>query len=127
MSIYRKEIDRDVSPGYDVVTLAERPNTDYVELKSGDRLDKNMKHYMIDSVISSTIDDNRDPMVAYERAVRLGHDLHFIFPLGTSITSHRREKETYIKVWVGMKIKFEGKFFTIVARNNDNLGLEENV
>lgn len=77
------------------------------------------------SVISYALRDGRDPVEALRMAQERGEQLHYIFGLGTSITSHKREKYEVTLVEVGQHVKFEGRIFEIVKAPNDNLDLRE--
>lgn len=117
-------------PAYDVVegTLERYSADPCVVLTDGVELanaDKPMRHYMIGSVVSSCMKRGDCPIDAVERAKGFGHDLHFIFALGSCISLHKQARTTYVGVRVGQRVKFEGRYFEIVAQANDNLGLKQ--
>lgn len=118
-------------PAYDVI---EGPREKYgvepcLTLAAGDELACKLRSYyttfQIGSVVSSSLADGRCPLAALERAKGFGHDLHFIFALSTSITSHKQARKTYIGVTIGQRVRFEGRYFEIVRQSNDNLGLKD--
>jgi hypothetical protein len=78
----------------------------------------------VDTVVSYAIKNGRCPIDAVEQATERKHELHFLFPTGTMITAHKREPETLVFVELGMRVKLQGRFFTVRAANNDNLYLE---
>jgi hypothetical protein len=78
-------------------------------------------HYQADSVASYAIANNDCPIKAIERAKKNGHELQFIIPLCSVITSHQRPRETYIEIEYGMVVRFEGLVATIEKDHNDNL------
>jgi len=112
-------------PAYDVVRL--QPQSNITTLYAEDELQIKGKysHYQINSVVSSSLKDGRDPLECVERAKGFGHQLHFIFPLACCISSSQGPREVYIEVEYGMVIKFEGKLFVIEKAANDNLKLVE--
>lgn len=124
-------------PAYQIVRIekitgpfsADLQTPHYI-LKDGDELAldsgsvKHGHHYQIGSVISSALERGDDPFEAIERATKNGHELHFIFGLGSSITSQTRDRKTYIEVSHGDIVRFEGKYFTIEKAPNQNLHLE---
>lgn len=124
-------------PAYDIVRIetitgpfsADLQEPHYV-LEDGDELAldsgsvKHGHHYQIGSVVSSALERGDDPLEAVERATNNGHKLHFIFGLGSSITSQKRDKKTYIEVSYGDIVRFEGRYFTIDKAPNQNLRLE---
>lgn len=125
----RKHTEVASYPAYTVIALDPLP--DYlggcVQLKANDKLGYENKgsyeKHVISSVISYALDGDRCPITAAYEAHARGHDLHYIFPTGASITAHKRDPETLIQVTNGMKIKFEGRFFVIERARNNNLKL----
>lgn len=122
-------------PAYNIIRVvkaAARFNKDlmFTALEAGDQLAldsgrvKHGHHYQIGSVISSSLKDDRDPLEAVERAIKNGHEMHFIFGLGTTLTSHMQNKKTYIEINLGDIVRFEGKYFTIEKAPNNNLRFE---
>lgn len=128
MSIYQKTKEVIAQyPAYDVITL-EPASNGFINLKDGDKLISGSRHtnkFMIGSVVASALKNGRDPIADYNRAVENGHATHFIFGLGSCITAHKRDKETYIYVDFGQHINFEGKVFEIAPAPNQNLRLIE--
>lgn len=121
-------------PGYNV----REPEVDdegFVHLNSGDELVRpyqSIRHgmmydmFQISSVRSYAIKNGDDPTEAVEMATRAGHDLHYIFGLGVTISNMKAiTKKEYILVEHGTKIKFEGLKFVIEKAPNRNLSLKQ--
>lgn len=83
------------------------------------------RFFKIGSVIGSAIHNGDDPLAALERAKGFGHELHFVFGLGVSITSHQRAKEEKFALNWGDVIGFHGKRFKLAKAPNDNVALIE--
>lgn len=81
--------------------------------------------FQIGSVAGSAVKRGDDPIAAIERAKANGHELHFVFGLSVSITSHKRDKEQKLALNWGDIIGFEGKRYKLVKAPNQNVGLEE--
>lgn len=96
------------------------------ELYAGEGLVLNdLETFRISSVASSALQRNDDPVEAVERAKRLGHELVFIYGLGASIVAGGpRAPEPYIRVTIGMTVRFQGNFYTIEKAPNHNLRLQ---
>jgi len=135
-SIYQKEKNVIKSyPALRVIELDKAGNTatlhggdaDAINLKAGDKLYE-LRHgtkHQISSVASYALEGGECPFKAREHAEKHGHDLYFIFGLGSTITAHKRDQETFIGVTIGDKVNFEGKLFEIVEQWNRNIGLIE--
>jgi hypothetical protein len=80
--------------------------------------------YQIGSVIGGAVKDGNDPLEALERAKSFGHQLVFIFGLGSSIHNGPRSTRKHIFVKHGMTVRFMGQFYEIIKTSNDNLGLK---
>lgn len=122
-------------PAFDVVT--RNPQPDYmggcVEIKDGDRLalafeskryGTMYREYKAGSVISYAILSGQDPIAAYEREKARGHNLHYLIQCSVSVTAHKRDRYELVEIKVGQVVRFEGRFFEIVAERNDNLSLK---
>lgn len=118
---------------YDVI---EGPREKYKEdpalvLKSGDEIAALVQYadlyqqFKVGSVISYALESGDCPIKGLERARKNGHDLHYIFGLAVSITSHQRPRETYIGVTIGQRVRFEGRYFEIVKTGYCHLGFKE--
>jgi hypothetical protein len=81
--------------------------------------------FQIGSVIGYAVKNGDDPIAAFEQAKERGHDLHYVFGLGVSITNQRREKgEKFALNW-GDIIGFYGKRFRLDKAPNNNVALIE--
>ncbi|PYJ10797.1 MAG: hypothetical protein DMF06_05170 [Verrucomicrobia bacterium] len=113
-------------PAYDVVEPIASAFRGMPVLTAGDELalaDSPMQHYKISSVASYALQNNDCPIEAVERAKANGHDLHFVFALGTVLTSHKRAKGRYIGIECGREYWFEGKVIRFEPAPNRNLKL----
>lgn len=81
-------------------------------------------HFKVGSVVSYALRSDSCPIAAIERAKEHGHDLHFIYGLGTCITSHKQARKTYIGVTIGQRVRFEGLYFEVVKTGREHLGLK---
>ena len=79
--------------------------------------------FQIGSVVSYSLKSGSCPIEALARATNLGHDLHFVFGLGASITSDRKAKTDKIALEWGQMIVFEGRIFELRKAPNDNVRL----
>lgn len=112
-------------PAYTVLNRAEVHGVLWISVD--DKLclvDDHMRHYSPGSVVRYAQQYDECPIIAVERAVKNGHDLHWINHLPTSITDTKRHLETYICVAVGQTVRFEGRHFLITLEGNKNLGLK---
>ena len=79
--------------------------------------------YYAASVMSSALRDGDCPIEAYERAVRLGHKLHWVGQHATMLTSEPRATREAVAVEPGQVVRFEGRFFKLAPTWNDNFDL----
>jgi hypothetical protein len=85
-----------------------------------------VKEFVISSVASSALKRGECPMRAVDRAKANGHCLHFVFPVGTSITAWKQAKRRLVQIEIGMVFIFEGRKFEVCkGSNSDNLNLRE--
>ena len=82
------------------------------------------REFSIGSVISFALRNKEDPIKALDEARKLGHELHYVFGLGVSITSHQRPHETKKGFHFGDVIEFEGIKFELVPAPNSNVALK---
>tara|TARA_R110000823_G_scaffold298005_1_gene418249 strand:- start:1359 stop:1760 length:402 start_codon:yes stop_codon:yes gene_type:complete len=111
---------------FPAVTYVEFTNTDKAnKVFSGEliKLKSNSTTQMLGTVISSAVEDSADPIAALERAVKFGHDTHYAFSIGSSLTAHKQEKKRVIVFSEGDRIKLEGKEFYLKRAANDNVKL----
>lgn len=133
MSIYKNDRIIETFPACDIVERdPQGGNFGPINITADDKLalveSDYLKHYQAGSVVSYALANNDCPIEAIERTRRnmeqnpaAGHCLQWINSLSASITSHKRAKETYVAVHLGMLVKFEGRLATLEADNNDNL------
>lgn len=81
------------------------------------------KTYYASSVMSSALRDGDCPIESYERAVRLGHNLHWIGQHATVVSRGPQATREAVAVGPGQVVRFEGRFFRIASAWNDNLDL----
>lgn len=116
-----------VYPAYDVVQLPKNLKG-VIVLRDGDQLclrEDHMRHFAIGSVVSYALRNGDCPIKAVERARERRDETHYIFGLGSCITSHKQPREMYVQVSVDEIVQFEGRRFQIVNQPNRNLGLVE--
>lgn len=94
-------------------------------LKAGDIISQGLKRYKIGSVASSAIESDNCPMREIERAKGFGHELHFVFGLGASISNPPRKPDYGTQIRFGETVYFEGRLFTFAKAANDNIKLIE--
>ena len=114
-------------PAYDVYQYWPSSEVNAVDLKANDKLGlccgDFYREYTISSVVSYALETNRDPIAMYNNCVEKGHECYWINADGCALTSHTSEKRTLKNVEIGMRIRFEGKLFTIESAANNNLKL----
>ena len=111
-------------PAYDV--FSKKDGFNITHLLDGEKIIQkdHLSKHMIGSVASYAVKNGDCPYASRDRAIKNGHDLYYIFALGSCLTSHKQEKKKYIEVSAGEVIHFEGHLFEIIKQNNNNLGLE---
>nr|CAI3971084.1 hypothetical protein ORM20_00030 [Ochrobactrum phage ORM_20] len=83
------------------------------------------REFCIGSVISYALRTGNDPIESLDHARKNGHELHYVFGLGSSITSHQRPHETKKGFHFGDVIEFEGIKFELVPAPNSNVALKK--
>lgn len=109
-------------PAYDVVEFTEGYNSVF----DGEYLYNANTHttWQLGSVVGSAVKNGRDPIEAYNNCMAHGHEAHYAFGVGASISSSQRVKEACrIAVEYGDLIQFHGQTFLIKKANNDNITL----
>lgn len=98
-----------------------------IGLKAGEKIydAKTRGKYEVGSCASSAIEDGRCPIESYERAVRLGHNTHFLVQLATVLSAHDMPRETYISLDIDATYYYEGRLFKIERTTNRNLKFVE--
>lgn len=130
MSTFRNLDALETRPTADIFTVRPNPaKHGAITLIGGDTLgvwhDKGFyRRYKISSVAAYALEYNECPIKAVERAKSFGHPLHYIFALATCVSSSPAPRETIIAVKLGTLVYFQGRYFTIIPANNDNLALK---
>ncbi|MDB4311825.1 hypothetical protein N9937_00180 [bacterium] len=131
MSIFRKDTVVKSYPALDIVER-EPMHNGFINIVPEDVLYCGTSRYKASSVMSYAAENNECPLEAYERCKRHmvefpynGHKVYWINALSVSICSNPQHKGQAVKVEIGTKVKFQGKYFEITAENNNNLGLKE--
>ena len=83
------------------------------------------KTYYAASVMSCALRDGDCPIESYERAVRLGHQIHWIGQHATVVSREPKATREAVEVCPGQVVRFEGRFFKLAPTWNDNLDLIE--
>ena len=85
------------------------------------------REFSIGSVVSYAMENKECPITAIDQACKNGHghELHYVFGCGASITSHSRPHEIKKGFRFGEVIEFEGRKFELVPAPNSNVGLKE--
>ena len=114
-------------PAYDIIearyhqNLAEvRSDREYAIMIRGQ-----WELFYASSVASYALEYNEDPIEAYQRAVEHGHETHWLGKKATSLTAHKRARETYEALSIGQHVYFQGRRFEIRRAANDNVKLVE--
>lgn len=120
-------------PAYDVFEREEDVSVGAVNISCADTLGLDsgkgfFRTYSPGSVVSSALEYNECPIKAVEDCLEKmikypynGHKLHWINANASVITSRARAKEQLVNVTLGMRVRFEGRLFTIEADHNNNL------
>lgn len=110
-------------PAYDVVKLNPDAGN---KVFDGEFLYNEQTHtsWKLGSVVGYAVEKGIDPIKSYNDAIERGHDTHYAFSVGASLTSGHRDKEPRrISVDYGDEITFQGQKFIIEKANNDNINL----
>tara|TARA_R110000803_G_C11720237_1_gene288144 strand:+ start:29 stop:472 length:444 start_codon:yes stop_codon:yes gene_type:complete len=113
---------------FPAVTYVEFTNTDKAnKVFSGEliKLKSNYTTQQLATVISCAVENSQDPIAELETAIKFGHDTHFAFSIGSSLSSQKQEKKRVIIFSEGDRIKLEGKEFYLKKSPNDNVKLVE--
>lgn len=116
-------------PAFTIVEDKDREYTDGDEIavpyKSA-RYGTLYNFYKLGSVEGYAREYGEDPAEAIARAKQHGHELHYAYALGTTITAWKQDKRVVPGFEYGDVIKAFGKKFKIVvAAPNRNIRLEE--
>jgi len=113
-------------PAFDDLTL-KTDSEGFVTLNANWDLtnQEGLGNWRISSVFTCALESNKCPLEAYERAKSFGHQIYFIYGIGSCLTNSKREKTARVVVFDGLKIKFQGKKFVVRPAANQNWHLEE--
>lgn len=123
-SIFKKDTVIKSFPAYDIVTR-EKDTNGFVNVSAGDKLHLDYSLFEVGSVVSYALENNRDPIEAYNRAIDLDHNTHWILGLGASLSNTKRDRYKVLDVDFEAVYYFEGHAFTIEKRPNNNLAFVE--
>lgn len=129
MSVFKKQALVQSFPAYDIFER-ECASHGAVELTAGENLGLDSgkgfyREYTISSVVSYSLEYNECPIAAVDKAKERGHALYWINSCGAMLSASKQQKKNLISVHFGLKVRFEGKFFTIEKDHNNNLKLVE--
>ena len=94
------------------------------QLRDGDVLSIGYKRYKVGSVASYALQYNECPIEAVKRAEKDGHELHYVYGLGTAITAQGIKPDYGVAVEYGDVIYFEGHLFELIQAPNYNVELK---
>lgn len=122
MSIYKKQNVIASYPAFDIAKR-EADSDGVINLCSDETIvtPEHLRTYKLGSVVSYALSCNKDPIAAYQRAIELKHNTHFINACGATITAQKREKRLHLEINFGDTYRFEGKLVKIAAAPNNNL------
>lgn len=110
-------------PRFEVVEFVNPKSTNRVYSGEVLRVKGELTNHKVGSVFSSAVESGDDPLAAYERAVKLGHNVTFIFALASVISNTALPTVRVIEISLGDHILVEGKEFEIEQAGNRQLHL----
>ena len=69
--------------------------------------------YSANSCVSYALENNENPIASHERAIRLGHETHWVNQCAVCISNSPTPQKTLTLIHDGMVVKFEGVYFTV--------------
>lgn len=122
MSVYKKDTVIDTCAAWDVVTR-DQDTGGFVNITVEDTLVRPDASgtFSPGSVVSYSLQYNRDPMKAVEDAKSRGQKLHWINANASVVSTMRKEKGKCLMIDFDQVYRFEGKLFKIVKTANNNL------
>lgn len=99
-------------PAYRVIA----PSEEIPEFKAGDvvRLGRDyLRAYRFGSVRSYANRYDEDPDAAVDLASKLGHNLVWLNPEASALTSHPEEKREFFGLQSGQRVRFEGVIYLV--------------
>ncbi len=116
-------------PAYTIFRARVNTITGYVEAHHGDefqlRIRDQFMKFLFGSVVGYACDHAECPFTAYNKAIDLGHETHWVTKMSISITNDKQEKKQYTGLSMGQVVLFEGKKFKLTETHNDNIELVE--
>uniref|UniRef100_A0AAU8HYA3 Uncharacterized protein n=1 Tax=Rhizobium phage IG49 TaxID=3129228 RepID=A0AAU8HYA3_9CAUD len=109
-----------VSPAHNKLRHGESIMVEFDAIRGGTI----WREFKVGTVASYAIEYFECPIKAVERAKANGHELHYAFGMGVSITSHKRDHEIKKGFRFGDEIILEGYVFEIVKAPNSNIALK---
>jgi hypothetical protein len=83
------------------------------------------RQYRASSAVGYALRYNECPIKAVDQARANRDDLHYLVPVGVTLSSDKRERPVAYRVLTGELVKFHGRFFKTVPAGNNNLKLVE--
>jgi hypothetical protein len=132
MSVFTKQTQVAAFPAYTVFER-EADSKGFVNITSKDELGLDsgkgyFRTYSPGSVVSYALEYNECPIAAVERTraqmvsdPHMGHKLHWINQNATCISNSPQAQRQLVRVYHGMRVRFEGLLATIEADHNNNL------
>jgi len=109
-------------PAYDVVSFHSQAGN---KVFDGEYLYCAANHtsWKLGSVVGFALEGGRDPIADYNDAVKAGHETHYAFGVGASISSNPQKLDRRIAIEYGDVITFHGQEFIIQKAANYNIKL----
>jgi hypothetical protein len=83
------------------------------------------RKFYFGSCASYALENQECPIAAYERALKLGHPTHWLNTSSVVLTSHKEAQKVLYGLVIGDIVRFEGRDFTLVAVDNENIALKQ--
>lgn len=118
-------------PAYSVHAPSETAELgkDFVNIHHGDSFmlkPKGSKHwheFVAGSAVGYALENNEDPIKAFEQCRQRGHKTHWINGCSVSLTAHKQAKKKFVGLAFGDIVRFEGRFFILESDWNQNVTL----
>jgi len=82
-----------------------------------------LESWKLGSVVGYAIENGKDPIAAYSRAVERKEETHYAFSTGACLTAEPRMLQNRIAVKYGQEIIFQGQRFIVQKAANHNIDL----
>jgi hypothetical protein len=121
MYVFKKQSTIKCFVGLSIVQR-EKDSQGYINLTANEMITDNRMIFgwVINSVVNAALEDNDCPIAAYKRAEANKHEMYWLSPEVTAISSRKAEQKTYILIKDDDIIRFEGKLFTVKPATNNN-------